>query len=348
MNIESDNFAITRILIVGLGSIGKRHLKIVRDFHKNAEIYIFRRYENPNVPELANGIFVDINEAISFNPQIVILANPAPFHLEIATIMAKLGCHVLVEKPLSSEFASAQEFIKTIEITNVICQVGYNLRFLPSLVEFKKNILSYAIGDVISVRSEVGQHLSTWRPGIDYKTSVSARSELGGGVLLELSHEIDYLYWIFGEIEWVSSWIGKLSNLEIDVEDTAMLLFGFKSPNAKSPIIASLNMDFLRRDSVRTCTVIGSEGTLRWDGVKGKVDLFTKDSGKWVEIFNQPYSSDESYQAQWRFFIDRIKVKDISLESIKDGVNVLKIINAAKKSSLNQNLRQYFNITGSN
>ena len=100
------------------------------------------------------------------------------------------------------------DLLGTVRARGVICQVGYNLRYLPSLSRFRDLINEGLVGGPLSVRCEIGQYLPNWRPDTDYRTGVTARSDLGGGVLLELSHEIDYLRWIFGEVEWVSSWVG--------------------------------------------------------------------------------------------------------------------------------------------
>ena len=99
-----------------------------------------------------------------------------------------------------------------------VLAIGYNLRFLSSLQKFKSILDDKIIGDVWSVRSEVGQFLPSWRPNSDYRKGVSAQYALGGGVLLELSHDIDYLRWIFGEVAWVQAVLAQQSDLEIDVE----------------------------------------------------------------------------------------------------------------------------------
>ena len=164
---------------------------------------------------------------------------------------------------------------------------GYNFRFLPSLIEFRKQLQAKKIGDIYLVRSEVGQYLPSWRPESDYKNGVSANKSLGGGVLLELSHEIDYLRWIFGPVNWVFSHISKKSDLDIDVEDSVDVIMGFKGFDlSEGEATVSLTMDFLRHDISRKCMVIGEKGTLLWDGVLGKVDYFAQDGTEWDTIFS--------------------------------------------------------------
>ena len=169
---------------------------------------------------------------------------------------------------------------------------------------------------------------------------MSAKQELGGGVLLELSHEIDYLRWIFGEVDWVSSWVGDLGYLEIDVEDTAQLILGFKSKSMKKPVIASVSLDFIRRDKCRLCTVIGDCGSLRWNGVKGVVDIFEPGAEDWRECVVMPHQSDDSYRSQSKHFLTAIEERKIPLVDGKAGLAVLQIIEAAKLSSQNKGIRQ--------
>ena len=148
---------------------------------------------------------------------------------------------------------------------------------------FRDLINEGLVGRPLSVRCEIGQYLPSWRSDNVYRFCVSARSDLGGGVLLELSHEVDYLCWIFGEVDWVTSWVGNAGDLDIDVEDTVHLIFAFKSKGLSKPVIANLNLDFIRRDTTRICTVIGTEGSLLWNGLNGVIDIYKPGSNSWEE-----------------------------------------------------------------
>jgi len=190
-----------RVLIVGYGSIGQRHLKIVRESLPDAIIMVFRHQPTTTIPEMANLVTSSMEDVRLFVPEAAIVANPAPFHLEIAKALAEMGCHLLIEKPISDNLDGVEDLLGTVRAAGVICQVGYNMRYLPSLSRFRDLINQGLVGRPLSVRCEIGQYLPNWRPASNYRTGVSARSELGGGVLLELSHEIDYLCWIFGDVE---------------------------------------------------------------------------------------------------------------------------------------------------
>lgn len=328
-----------RILIVGHGSIGKRHLRIVSESLPNATIMVFRHEPTTDIPEMANLVASSMSEVRSFAPQAAIVANPAPFHLGIAKALVDMGCHLLIEKPISDKSGGVEDFLETARAAGVICQVGYNLRYLPSLLHFRDLINDGLVGKPLSVRCEIGQYLPSWRPDTDYRTGVSARSDLGGGVLLELSHEVDYLHWIFGEVDWVSSWVGNVGDLDIDVEDTAYLILGFKSKGLSKPVIANLNLDFIRRDTTRICTVIGTDGSLRWNGLNGVIDIYKSGSNRWDEYVVIPHQRDDSYRAQWDHFLSSTAGCKEPLVDGKAGFEVLKIVEAAKVSAQNNGVQ---------
>ncbi len=333
---------MNRILIVGLGSIGKRHLIIARHFLPKADIRILRHKDNTDFPREANGIFFKISDALAFSPQAAVIANPAPFHMESAKALIKIGCHLIIEKPLSNHTANIERFLKSFETCEAVVLVGYNLRFLSSLKYFKKVIGEGELGKILSVRSESGKNLLSWRPGTDYRQGVSAQKFLGGGVLLELSHELDYLCWIFGEITWVSGWVGQLSDLELDVEDTAKIILGI---GEDKPILCSLNLDFVRHDPVRSCTVIGALGSLRWNGILGIVEKWNVANGVWNLLFSAENDLEQSYYREWEHFLDSINYNRAPLITVADGAAALKVIEATKESSANLGSRVYLTAT---
>jgi predicted dehydrogenase len=328
-----------RILIVGHGSIGKRHLRIVRSSLPDADIRVLRHQPCAETPELANGCFGSLADALAFSPELAVLANPAPFHLAIARPLAERGCHLLIEKPLADKPDAVRALLDTTTAHGIILQVGYNLRFLPSLVRFRDLVREKRFGRTLSVRCEIGQYLPSWRPGTDYRLGVSARSELGGGVLLELSHELDYLRWIFGEIAWVNAWTGKLSGLEIDVEDTAHLTLGHVGRDPGNAPVTSLSMDFIRHDTTRTCLAIGEAGSLRWQAASGRIDYLPAGAVIWETIFEHMPERDESYLAQWRHFLDCVASGRRPLVPGEDGLATLAVIAAARQSAAREGMR---------
>lgn len=225
-----------------------------------------------------------------------------------------------------------KKLLQEIKKQKVVLQVGYNLRFSQSLQKFKKLISKGIVGRILSIHAEVGKFLPFWRAGVDYRQTVSARADLGGGVLLELSHEIDYLRWIFGKVIWVSAWLDKIGDLKVNVEDSAKIQMGFVNEKNKLSLVATLNMDFLRQDSTRFCQAIGTKGTLRWDGVKNEVHRYFPKKRKWIKIFKSKQKTGDSYMAQLKSFLQCVTQGNKPKVTGADGLAVLKIIEAAKLS----------------
>lgn len=324
---------ISRVLIVGIGSIGKRHLRLSRELLPDADIRVLRHQQCLSIPEYANGCFSCIEKAIEFAPQIAVIASPAPYHLDAAQLLVSAGIHLLVEKPIASSVEGVAQLLESSGERGTVLLTGYNLRYLPSLQRFRDLLHANAIGRVISVRCEIGQYLPSWRPDADYRLGVSARRELGGGVLLELSHEIDYLRWIFGDVSWLRASISRQSSLEIDVEDTAHLILGFEPKDDGRAIIGTLNMDFLRHDTTRLCTAIGENGSLRWNGVTGVVEQFEAGAKEWCQLFHCQHKRDDSYVSEWEHFLRCVNEQESPLITGEDGLKVLQIIDAARKAT---------------
>ena len=325
---------IKRILIVGSGSAGSRHLRLARTLFPSSEIKVLSHRTQSDNPEFSNGCVGNIEEAKQFAPQIAVIANPSTFHTQIAHEMALEKAHLLIEKPLSSSVEGVADLIKLCKDNELVLMVGYNLRFTPSLKFFRDLLRKEVIGDLLSVRCEVGQYLPSWRTETDYRQGVTARKELGGGALLELSHEIDYLRWIFGEVDWVRTTLRQQSKLEIDVEDSVHMTIGFSSTKGEKQLVGTLNLDLIRHDHTRTCTVIGENGTLRWNGLTGEVDLFEFGASDWKKLYGHEPQRDETYISEWRDFIDSIQGMKSPQITGDDGLKVLEIIEAARISSM--------------
>lgn len=322
-----------RILIVGFGSIGKRHLRVIRRNNPNADIRILRREETSAPPLFSNGVFTEYEEVRAFCPTLAVIANPSAFHVPVAMLLAQAGCHLLIEKPISSKTKGVRQLLELSQKQGIVLQVGYNMRFSKSLALFRHLIRSGTIGRVLSVRCEVGQYLPNWRPGTDYRLGVSARSDLGGGVLRELSHEIDYLRWIFGDVLWVNAYIGRSSQLEVQVEDVAHLIMGQAGESDARGLVTSLSMDFFRRDTTRNCVAIGEEGSIRWKASAGSVEHLKAEGVEWDTIFLDAATPDEVYAAQWAEFLECVEHNRTPLVSGWDGLAALAVIEAAEKSS---------------
>jgi predicted dehydrogenase len=324
-----------RILIVGHGSMGKRHLSVIQGLFPEAKIKILRQSKAREEIRLESNEVSSLDEAKQFLPEIIVICNPASEHINTALKFINSGVNIFIEKPISHSTKDIIKLISSLDAMNGVLIVGYNLRYLKSLQAFRRHLHEGLIGEPLSVRCEVGQFLPSWRQNTDYRMSVSAKRELGGGVLLELSHEIDYLRWIFGEVNWVRATLLRQSELEIDVEDTVHLTIGFEKRTSNGQLIANLNMDFIRHDTTRSCTIIGDKGSLRWDGILGEVSLFQAGEKTWENLFVNDNGIEETYILEWEEFIGAIEEKRFPAVTGLDGVRVIEIIEAARLSAKN-------------
>jgi predicted dehydrogenase len=322
-----------RFVIMSLGSIGHRHLRNLRATYPDAEIAVWRRpgSEGRKPPAGADQLCLSLGEVLAFAPEAAIIASPASVHLEASLALASVGVHLLVEKPLSVSATGINALIRCCQVQGVVLMVGYNLRFMPSLMRMRELARAGAIGEVLSARAEVGQYLLDWRPGADYRNNVTARAALGGGVLLELSHDIDYLLWILGLPARVTAVGGKYSDLDWDVEDLAELVLEYDSPRR----LVSIHLDMLQRSPTRTCRIVGSEGVLLWDCIADRLDLFQVPDRQWRQV-NVTRLADRNlmYIDQLTAFIDCIQTGKRPSCDGGEGRQVLQLVDAARASIL--------------
>ncbi len=324
-----------RILIVGLGSIGRRHLRNIKGIDANIEVAALREHTKSSDldddTDLVSEFFFDETESLNWNADIVVIANPAPFHMQKALFFAKAGKHLFIEKPVSSTLEGVDAVIQECKARNLVLMVGYVLRFLEPLKVVKKMLDAGKIGRILSIRAEVGRFLPDWRPGSDYRKNVSARSDLGGGVIFELSHELDYVRWLVGEVVEVSACVDTISDLEIDVEDVAEINLRFANK-----AIGNVHLDMFDHGGRRSCRIVGTEGTIE---VKFDHDhyvrLFNKGNSEPVKIYdnNNVNAYNQMFTHQMQHFFDCVENKKQPDITGHDGKRVVEIALSAKCSA---------------
>jgi predicted dehydrogenase len=281
------------------------------------------------VPEGADCLLATVEEAVGFDPSVAIVAGPASARLNVAMTLAAHGVHLLLEKPIAAELAGTTALLDLCRARNLTLMIGYNLRFSPSLREAKRLVDEGTVGRVLGVRAEVGQYLPDWRPGTDYRRSVSARRSLGGGVLLELSHEIDYICWFFGLPNFVSARGGRYSDLDVDVEDMVELVLEYDSPKR----LVSMHLDFLQHAPVRGCRFIGERGTILWDGVAERAHYFLTGDSAWRTSDERvAHDRNRTYVDELEHFLHCVDRGDRPIVNGEDACNVLAVIDAARFS----------------
>ncbi len=325
---------VKNILIIGLGSMGERYFKIIRKNYPNIQIGLCRSRKNIN--ELKTNkkkcIYFDtIDSAILSKPDFAILCNPSSFRTKLLKKLIENKIDLIIEKPVSNSSKNLIELDVLAKRKKVKILVGYNLRYLESLKYFKKIINDNIIGKWISVHSDVGQNIKLWRKNKDYRESVSISKKLGGGVLLELSHELDYINWIFGPLKWVQAKTISKKFFDSNVEYAANLIIGTKK--IANHELITVKMDFVRYDKTRTCYVIGENGSILWDCNKNLVKKFDINSNRWRTIFKGKDNISQTYVNQIETMMNLKKNNLDPYVKFEDGVKVVNIIEAAKLSS---------------
>lgn len=320
---------LLKALVVGYGSIGKRHIENLSKF-PSIEIFVLTYRKMDNFLKRKNCITVNsIETVISNKPDFAIITNESSLHVEFANKLAKSGIHLLIEKPLSDSLKGIKTLLTTVERKKLVTLMGYNLRFHPCICKIKELIDKNQIGRIISVFAENGSFLPDWHHNEDFRKSYAARKDLGGGVVLTSSHEIDYLYWFFGDVKEVFSITGKFSNLKIDVEDLSSILMKFKNN-----VVAEIHLDYFQRPTSRSCKIVGTKGTIHCDFIDNTVKLYDTKKKRWLlKKKLTKYDYNLMYLEELKYFIDCIKGNKNTINSLKDGVKTLEIALAIKKAS---------------
>ncbi len=318
---------IEHIAIVGFGSIGARHLRLLRALRPNLEITLIRSGMGSRTTDkdLANNIVSSIEQAIGLGVQAAIIASPSSYHLSQSTEFLNARIPLLIEKPISNNMIGLSEFLSLAEVSKVPVLIGYVLRHRLDALKFKSLVSSIEIGQISSVFIECASYLPEWRPGTDYLQSVSARRDLGGGVLLELSHELDYMNWFFGECRCVDSIVRNTGLIGVDVEDQAIMSFV-----NKENILISTVLDFARRVPSRRCTVISEKGQLRWDLLSKSITSNFDGVESNIE-FSLEY--DEPYLAQLQHFFRCVEEGERARVDIFDGAQVMNLLDEIRELS---------------
>lgn len=296
-----------RVLVSGSGSAAARHLSLVPTFISGAHIANWRRKKSERASNETTLEVLENSEVASFSPEISIVASPASEHLVQAKSLVDFKSHVLVEKPLSTSIEGVAALFDSAADARAIIQVGYNLRFLDTFRVFEELLESRTLGEIQSINIEVDQYLPDWRPNGNYQSSVSATKSLGGGALLELSHEVDMAIRLCGEFQLDYATMKKLSALDIDVEDSVTVEGEFLSFQNRKPRFR-IHLGMINRAPKRFCEVVGSLTSARWNGLVGTVEIFNVLDRKWDVIFEKQDDVASSYERQLQAFLRRIEL----------------------------------------
>ena len=324
---------MTSVLIVGYGSIGKKHLENFLQF-KDIQLTVYTKRNDLQLLR-ENGIKISdsLTECLKENPDVGVITNETSLHIPIAIKLAKEGLDLFLEKPLSNSLKDVEKLRAIVKKKKLITQIGCNLRFHPCIKKIKSLIEHQKIGRIISAQVQNYSYLPDSHRWEDYRKSYAARKDLGGGVILTNAiHEIDYLYWFFQEVENVISISGKFSDLDIKAEDYVSGLLKFKNK-----IVGELHMDYFQRPDFRSCKIRGTEGEIYWNSDDNCVNIYNINKKKWETKFDNGFSHNldtySSYVEELKHFLKCVKHRKETINDLEQGVRTLKIALAIKKAS---------------
>ena len=318
-----------KVVVIGYGSIGKRHVKNLLA-NSNYDIIICTKQKNPKLFDKKRCFVVrTFQECLLHKPVIGFVTNVSSEHIKTSLLLAKAGCDMFIEKPLSNSLENSEKLLNVVKREKLVTLMGCNLRFHKCINKIKDLLVEKKIGRVISAKIECGTYLPDWHPYEDYRKSYASRNDLGGGVVLTCIHELDYLYWFFGEIKEVFSMTGKFSDLKIKADDLSAMILKFKNN-----VIAEVHLDYFQRPDIRSCKVIGTKGTIYWDSITNQVKLYDFNTKKWkTEVKINNYNKNDMYVKEIKHFIQCINHKEKSINDISQGIYVTKIALAVIKSA---------------
>lgn len=320
------HYALSRVLICGLGSIGRRHARIFNSLLPGLELSAYRSGHGKECPELAlmTNIFPDLLTAISWRPDAAVIASPAPFHQQQALVLARHGIPLLIEKPIGSGLENPSAWDELLCLSRSLpITIGYVLRHDPCALYVREKIKSMELGKILDADFYCGSWLPDWRPESDYRECVSSRRSLGGGALLELSHEIDLTYWLFGDLKITFASLQKSHLLDIDVEDQVLLT----ASAAKCPLV-TIRLNFCTSPARRTLLIRCEQGELEWNILEGKVSIQLRDNTSFKYHVEQ--HPDDRYSVQAERFISSVTRDCLPHCSLQEGLQVMNLINQAR------------------
>ncbi len=334
-----------KVLIVGLGGIGQRHVRNLRTLLGAAvDIMAYRiRRESPVLTdklEVEQGrtleekynirVFGNMNQALDQRPEAVFVCNPSSLHISIAMMAAQAGCHLFIEKPLSQDYNGVEDLINEVEKRNLVSLVGYQMRFHPCILSLRSFLQQRLVGRILAVRAQVGEYLPGWHKYEDYRQMYASRKDLGGGVILSQIHEMDYLFSLFGMPHRIFALGGHLSSLEIDVEDTASILMECVVEGRSLPV--HLHQDYVQRPPSRTCEIIGDAGKILIDFFALSVQVFGNDGALIENITFEGFQRNQLFLDELEHFLECMKGRQSPVVNVREGAQSLRIALAAKES----------------
>lgn len=303
-----------RVVLFGLGSIGKRHAKILRNNFR-FDLFAFRSGANTKRNDLKIKEIYSWKEVAQLKPDVAFIMNPTYLHIRTARKCAALGMHLFIEKPFSHNLKGIDDLERICRKKRLTCYTAYCLRFNPIIQELRKLVQKKRI---YHVRVTCSSYLPEWRKPLHSRKSYSRIAIQGGGVLLDLSHEFDYIQYLFGDIKIISGFFGRASNVSVDAEDFADLLISAR--RAKN---VNLHLNFFSSFNERRIVIDHAAGCIVADLLGNKIEEYRGPKKKIREL---TISRDNYLKAQAEYFFKNLgnaKIMNNPAEAKKLLVEIL-------------------------
>lgn len=314
------------VAVIGLGNIATRHRRNLKSLFPKAKLYALSASgRTPNeVVSDCDYVISTVDDLIDAQVELVIVASPSPFHAKHALPLIAAGIPTLIEKPVTTDSHDVLLLQQAVAKYHTPVAVGYCLRYLPSLQVMMQLLDEGKVGKLYNAFIQIGQYLPDWRPSKDYRKSVSANPALGGGALLELSHEFDYCLLLLGELKLEHVLLRSSEELGLAVEDIADVTM-----MTKSGAVAHIHLDFIQRKANRVCSFIGSEGRLDWDLINNSVSFFSSEGKE--TIYNEPeWDKNNMYLNMLLDFVSQIEGGTHRCASLDEAKKTVRLIENIK------------------
>lgn len=300
------------VLIIGLGSIARKHIAALQFLNSDNKIYALRSNLNATIEDGVENIYDLDNSNIIFD--FAIISNPTHLHYEYIDKLAHKEIPLFIEKPAIHSLEKAAELVQLIDDKKIVSYIACNLRFHPCLI-FLKNKLETEALRINEINVYCGSYLPDWRPGQDFRTIYSANAAMGGGVHLDLFHELDYTTWLFGLPNKSKSILRNISSLNIDAVDYANYIFEYDS------FTANIVLNYYRRKSKRELEFVFEEDTWTVNLIKNEIK---NDAGECL-FKAVDFTVKDTYSLQLEYFIGCLTNKQVPMNSLKESIEILKI-----------------------
>ena len=324
-----------KFLIVGLGSMGKRRIRNLK-YLKAGEIIGFDTLEaRRKEAEEKYGVktFDDFDKAIQDKPDAIIISTPPDLHMRYALLAAKNSKHFFVEASVVDE--GMDEVIAECRNKKIVAAPSCTMRFQPSIKKMKELVDKKAIGNLLLFTHHSGQYLPDWHPWEDYRKFYVAKRATGAAREI-VAFELVWVAWVFGEIDTVSCFKGKLSNLEIDIDDAYQIILKFKNK-----VLGNMLVDVISRVAERTCEIYGEKGNIRWEW-GGGVKVYTAEDRQWREYAEKAGTrvegydekiKEEPYIEEMETFVKAVRGEIKYPYTLEEDKQILDLLKGIEKSS---------------